>query len=70
MEYITNAFRYVLGFSNKKQITGYIIAEDKENQRTLVMVKEGDRLWVSKWYETNEYDIKPMDESMNHIFIN
>jgi len=70
MEYITNAFRYVLGFSNKKQITGYIVAEDKVNQRTLVMVKEGDRLWVSKWYETNEYDIKPMDESMNHIFIN
>jgi hypothetical protein len=68
MEYITNTFRYVLGFSNKKEVTGYIISQ--EVNRTLLMVQESEKYWASKWYDHQEYTIHPLEGSMNPIFTN
>jgi hypothetical protein len=66
MEYITNTFRYVLGFSNKKDVTGYVISQ--EENRTLLMVQESTKYWVSNWYDHQEYIIHPLEGNMNPIF--
>lgn len=68
MQYITNAFRYVLGFSNKKEITGHIMAEDKETNQTLLMIKEGEHYWYFQWIDNDEYSIKPVEYSMKTVF--
>jgi hypothetical protein len=70
MDYITNAFHYVLGFQSKKEVTGYVMAEDAERHRTLLMIKEGERCWKTSWYDTNEYTIAPITDSMSSIFAN
>jgi hypothetical protein len=68
MEYITNTFRYVLGFSNKKDITGYIVSEDKTTNQTLLMVQKNEKCWEANWYSHDEYTIHPIPYSMNSIF--
>ena len=60
MEYLTSAFRYILGLQDKKQIRGYILTEDRERERSLLMVQEGDKYWVTKWFSHTEYDIAPL----------
>jgi len=70
MDYLTNAFRYVLGFQDKKEVTGYVMAEDTERHRTLLMVKEGERCWRTSWYDTDEYVITPIHDSITPIFAN
>lgn len=67
MDYITNAFRYVLGFS-KKEVSGYVLTEDKEQHRTLLMVKENNNFWRTNWYKHDEYDIIPLKHSIQSIF--
>ena len=67
MEYITNAFRYVLWFS-KKEVSGYVLMEDNEQQRTLLMVNENNNFWRTNWYNHNEYDIIPLKHSIQSIF--
>jgi hypothetical protein len=68
MEYITNTFRYVLGFSNKKDITGYVVSENKMTNQTLLMVQKGEKCWEAAWYSHEEYNIHPIPYSMNSIF--
>jgi len=70
MEYITNTFRYVLGFSNKKDITGYVVSENKMTNQTLLMVQKGEKCWEANWYPHEEYNIHPIPYSMNSIFKN
>lgn len=67
MEYITNAFRYVMGIS-KKQVIGYVLKEDNEQHRTLLMVQEKEHYWVTNWYNHAEYDILPITHSIQSIF--
>ena len=70
MEYITNTFRYVVGLSNKKSIKGRIISEDKEKNRTLLLVQEGESYWVIKWFDNDEYIITPIAHSFPQLFDN
>ena len=63
MEYLTSAFRYLLGFQDKKQVRGYVLTEDTERQRTLLMVQESEKYWVTKWYDHAEYNITPIEGS-------
>ena len=60
MEYLTSAFRYILGFQDKKQIRGYVLTEDAERERSLLMVQEGEKYWVTKWFDHAEYTIVPL----------
>ena len=67
MEYITSAFRYVLGIS-KKEVSGYVLTEDREQRRTLLMVQEKENYWMTKWFDHEEYDIIPLQPSIQSIF--
>jgi hypothetical protein len=67
MEYITSAFRYVLGIS-KKEVNGYVLTEDREQRRTLLMVQEKENYWMTKWFNHEEYDIIPLQPSIQSIF--
>jgi len=67
MEYITSAFRYVLGVS-KKEVSGYVLTEDREQHRTLLMVQEKENYWMTKWFNHEEYDIIPLQPSIQSIF--
>jgi hypothetical protein len=67
MEYITNTLRTMFGFSNKKEISGYVLSADEE--RTMLIVKEGEHYWTVKSYNHNEYSIKPIPyESKSSLF--
>lgn len=63
MEYLTSAFRYLLGFQDKKKVRGYVLTEDTEKQRTLLMVQESEKYWVTKWYDHADYTIVPIEGS-------
>jgi hypothetical protein len=67
MEYITSAFRYVLGIS-KKEVSGYVLTEDREQHRTLLMVQEKENYWMTKWFNHEEYVIIPLQPSIQSIF--
>lgn len=60
MEYLTSAFRYLLGFQDKKRIRGYVLTEDTDRERSLLMVQEREKYWVTKWFDHAEYDIIPL----------
>ena len=60
MEYLTSAFRYLLGFQDKKQVRGYVLTEDTNRDRSLLMVQEGEKYWVTKWFDHAEYNIIPL----------
>ncbi len=60
MEYLTSAFRYLLGFQDKKQVRGYVLTEDTNRVRSLLMVQEGEKYWVTKWFDHAEYIIIPL----------
>jgi len=60
----------VVGLSNKKSIKGRIMSEDKEKNRTLLLVQEGESYWVIKWFDNDEYIITPIAHSFLQLFDN
>jgi hypothetical protein len=58
-----------LWISDKKlEIEGYILKTDITNNQTFLLVKEGERLWKSKWFNNNEYTFTSPKEPMSTIF--
>jgi hypothetical protein len=52
----------------KPNIEGYILKTDAANNQTFLLVKEGERLWKSKWFNNNEYTFTSPKEPMSTIF--
>ncbi len=52
----------------KQEVEGYILMSDKLNNRTLIMVKENEKCWRTKWFNNANNFIVPK-ESITKIFI-
>ncbi len=70
MEYITNAIKYLWWGENKQEVEGYIVMSDKNKHQTLVLVKESDKFWKTKWFNDNNTIYKKQEKPINSIFIN
>lgn len=72
METISNLIDRIEGLwygESKKEIEGHIMMSDNKNNKTLVMVKEGDKFWKTKWFNNSENYFKTPNEPLSKIFV-
>lgn len=54
-------------FPRKNEVEGYLIFFTIE--KSLLLVKENDRYWKTKWFNNNENIYKSPVKSLNEIFL-
>lgn len=52
----------------KKEVEGYLIMSDFTTNKTLLLIKEDDKSWKTKWYNDNQNTYKAPKESLASIF--
>jgi hypothetical protein len=55
---------------SKQEIEGYHIMTDNINNRSLVMVKESEKSWKTKWFNNEENNFTAPKEPITKIFSN
>jgi len=74
LDTIINKFKSVcLGFQQKKdkiQMEGFILSHNKENEKTYILIKTGERVWKSVWLSDKEYSYSTPTYSLQSVFIN
>jgi hypothetical protein len=53
---------------SKAEVEGYMIMSDTTNNRTLLMVKDSEKSWKTKWYDNGNNSYKSPDKPLNAIF--
>jgi hypothetical protein len=53
---------------SKQEVEGHIIMSDSTNNKTLLLVKNGDKSWKTKWYDDNKNIFKTPNELLISIF--
>jgi hypothetical protein len=54
--------------SDKENVEGYILSKD--DNKTLLLVKDGEKSWKTKWFNTDKINLKSPDKNMETIFKN
>jgi hypothetical protein len=54
----------------KQDIEGYTIMADIKNNRTLIMVKEGEKSWKTKWFNNSKYNFTVPNQPISTLFMN
>jgi hypothetical protein len=70
MDYITQAFKYLWSNESKEEVEGYVVMSDKSKKASLVLVKESDKYWKTRWCSDNTTIYKKQEKPFNTIFIN
>lgn len=52
----------------KVEVEGYILSEDKFKNMSLVLVKDKDNFWKTKWLNNTENTYKTPIEALSSIF--
>lgn len=52
----------------KTEIEGYLMLSDSTNNKTLLLVKEGEKSWKTKWFTDNEHSYKAPTVPVSEIF--
>lgn len=69
---LVQKFKYLWHESNKENdketIEGHVLTKD--NNKTLLLVKDGEKSWKTKWFNTNEINIKSPDDKLESVFKN
>jgi inorganic pyrophosphatase len=55
---------------SKEEIEGYLIMNDSTNNKTMLLVKDGEKSWKTKWFNNNQMIHKVPIEPLQHIFAN
>jgi hypothetical protein len=66
IDYMVQEFKHMWWPS--PEIEGHIISKDEKQGRTLLLVKENDRMWKTIWCNDSEFKYKTPDEKLNSIF--
>lgn len=53
---------------SRQEVEGYMIMSDNTNNRTLLMIKENEKSWKTKWFNNSENKFKVPTEPLNKIF--
>jgi hypothetical protein len=65
---LINRFKGLLYTKTKKEVEGYIILNDSKSSKTLLLIKNGERSWRTKWFNDNEYIYKAPLQQLSTIF--
>lgn len=52
----------------KNEVEGYLIMND--NTKTLLLVKDGEKSWKTKWFNSKEIILKSPEKRLETIFKN
>ena len=50
------------------EVEGYLITSDSANNKSLLLVKDGDKSWRTKWFNDNDNTYKAPVVPLNNIF--
>jgi hypothetical protein len=53
---------------SKGEVEGYMIMSDSTNSKTLLLIKEGEKSWKTKWFSDNQTIYKAPLEPISLIF--
>jgi hypothetical protein len=80
MEVLSDAYNLVISKLNsmviftkgekKQAIEGYLMSSDTANNRTLLLVKEGDKSWRTQWFNDKETMYISPSVPLSNIFTN
>jgi hypothetical protein len=62
------SYLFVTNSANKTEVEGYMIYEDSVNNRTLLLVKNSDKCWQTKWFNNNENTFNIYKAPVHTIF--
>jgi hypothetical protein len=54
----------------KNEVEGYLIMSDSTTNKTLLLVKDGEKSWKTKWFNNQQNTYKPPTEPLVSIFNN
>lgn len=54
--------------AQKGEVEGYLMYSDSTNNKTLLLVKENEKSWKTKWFNNNENTYKSPSLPLNEIF--
>jgi hypothetical protein len=54
----------------KTEVEGYLMLNDSTSNKSLLLVKEGEKSWKTKWFNNNEHTYKAPAIQVNAIFNN
>lgn len=66
---LIDKFKGLMYGAPKEEIEGYLIVADSTTNKTLLLVKEGEKSWKTKWFNNNENKYKSPTEPLQSIFI-
>ena len=52
----------------KKEVEGYFIMSDFTTNKTLLLIKDGEKTWKTQWYNDNQNTYKAPKESLASVF--
>jgi hypothetical protein len=55
---------------SKCQIEGYMIMSDSTNSKTLLLIKDGEKSWKTKWFSDSQTNYIAPVEPLSSIFKN
>jgi hypothetical protein len=65
---LVEKFKGLLYGERKNEVEGYVLMND--NTKTLLLVKEGEKSWKTKWFNSNEIILKTPEKQLENIFKN
>jgi len=54
----------------KGEVEGYMIMTDGTSNKTLLLVKDGEKSWKTKWFNNNQNTFKTPSQPLNGVFNN
>ena len=67
---LIDKFKRLLYIESKKEVEGHMIMNDSKNSKTLLLIKDGEKSWRTKWFNDNEYLYKAPLRKLSTIFNN
>jgi hypothetical protein len=65
---LINKFKGLWYGNVENEVEGYMIMTDSTNKKTLLLIKEGDKSWKTKWFSDNNHTYKAPVAPMTTIF--
>ena len=65
---LVEKFKGLFYGERKNEVEGYLLMND--NTKTLLLVKEGEKSWKTKWFNNNEIVLKTPEKQLGNVFKN
>lgn len=65
---LIDKFKGLWSGEGKREVEGYLIMSDNTNNKTLLLVKDSEKSWKTKWYNDDKNIYKVPNEPLTSIF--